>query len=198
MNAQRHTELTMLRAVHTGPWLVGRGVLTPPPAARTPSSFGGAVRTPRPTSAGVASAINRSESSCPLCRGHWFPAKQRRCARGRWSRGLISPRLAFPGRTPAGFPLNSRGWREERATPPEPRRTAPEPRRGSPGSTPSTARGMGPPRRGGGHCGRQFRGCARASRTPGYSGTTPPGLSGRIPATTFATTFATTAPVIPP
>ena len=142
-----------------------------------------------PRSAGFqACCINRCESSCPLRRGHRFPATQRRCPRGRWSRGLISPRLASHGRTPAGFTVNSRGWREGRATPPDTRRTAREPRRGSPGATPSTARGMGPPRRGGRHCGHQFRGCARASRTPGYSGTTPPGLSGRIPAPTFAAT----------
>ena len=88
---------------------------------------------------------------------------------------------ASPGRTPAGFTVNSRGWGEGRATPPDSRRRAPEPRRGSPGTKPSQGSGgWDPPRWGGGPCGNAFRGCARASRTHGYSPTTPPGL-GRNP-----------------
>ena len=96
------------------------------------------------------------------------------------SRGQISLSLAFAGRTPAGFPVNSRGWSEGRATPPDPagafrnpEGVLPPPRRRGFG-------GMGPPRRGGGHRGGHFRGCARASRTPGYSRTTPPGLGWRL------------------
>ena len=69
--------------------------------------------------------------------------------RRRWSRGFISLSQASRRRTPAGFTVNSRGWSEARATPPDTRRSAPEPRRGSPGTRPSTARRMGPPRRGG-------------------------------------------------
>ena len=108
--------------------------------------------------------------------------------RGRRSHRLIRLVLTSHGRTPAGFPVNSRGWSEGRATPPDSRRSAPEPRRGSPRARSSTVRRMGPPRRGGGHCGRHVRGDARASRTPGYSGTTPLGLGWRISPQTFATT----------
>ena len=63
--------------------------------------------------------------------------------RGRRSLGLISLVPASQGRTPEGFPVNSRGWREARATPPDTRRSAPEPRRGSPGTRPSAVRGDG-------------------------------------------------------
>ena len=105
---------------------------------------------------------------------------------GDRSRRLVHFSAASHGRTPEGFTVNSRGWSEARATPPDARHSAPEPRRGSPGTGSSAARGMGPPRRGGRHCGCPFRGCARASRTPGYLGTTPPGLGCRIAAPIFA------------
>ena len=50
-------------------------------------------------------------------------------------------KLALMGRTPEGFTVNSRGWSEARATPPDSRRRAPEPRRGSPGTKPSNRSG---------------------------------------------------------
>ena len=43
--------------------------------------------------------------------------------RGGRSRRIMCLSLASPGRTPAGFPVNSRGWSEGRATPPDPAAT---------------------------------------------------------------------------
>ncbi len=63
--------------------------------------------------------------------------------RVRRSRRLFHRLLASPGRTPAGFTVNSRGWSEARATPPDSRRSGPEPRRGSPDTTLSNRSGNG-------------------------------------------------------
>ena len=110
-----------------------------------------------------------------------FRTRNTGARRGRRSHRLIRLVLTSHGRTPAGFPVNSRGWSEGRATPPDSRRSAPEPRRGSPRARSSTVRRMGPPRRGGGHCGRHFRGDARASRTPAIQGPPRWGWAGGYP-----------------
>ena len=60
--------------------------------------------------------------------------------RGHRSLGASSLVLASRGRTPEGFTVNSRGWSEARATPPDTRRSLAEPRRGSPGTRSSTVR----------------------------------------------------------
>ena len=81
-------------------------------------------------------------------------------------------------RTPEGFSLNSRGWSEERASPPgNPSDETREPRRGSPidWSICVPPDGVTPP--GWNDIYWNSQGCARSSRTPGYSWGTPPGLN---------------------
>ena len=93
---------------------------------------------------GTGLGNNRCESSCRPHRGRRFPAKQYRYPPSLSEPGLA---LATRGRTPAGFPVNSRGWSEGRATPPDPAVALMNPGGVLPPQGRHEFAGMGPPRR---------------------------------------------------
>ena len=82
--------------------------------------------------------------------------------------------------------MNSRGWSEERARPPVTRSRNAEPRRGSPIPARQQRPEWGHPAGVEDMVAGNFRGCARASRTPGYSRRTPLGFVRRIPGSPLA------------